>query len=335
MKPSDNKSLYLRWREKIRFNPLVAKGLYLAQSLKHSNVGDFRAQVVKARKTSPPGNGVALCVRIRDEAPYLAEYVEYYLAAGVSQIFFYEKLSQDRFREALTPFIHQGVVTLLADWPHIPISPAAEQDAVLRSIGRFEWVGMIDADEFVVIHDGRAIGEFLSGYKQYPAVALHWRGYGSSGHKTKPAGPVIVEYTQREPHANRHVKCFVQPHQVAAYRNCHSWYYLGMRCAVNELRQGVFGSISQPPTDRYAWINHFHHKSDEEYFAKANRKSVSDRVGMKFYNRSQTRHEAIEKKANEIFDDSSLRYYRQRCQQLQREPKLLLETAAVAKQGIR
>lgn len=329
----DYKSLYFKWREKIRLNPHVAKGLYLAQSLKYSNVGEFRAQAVQAGKTAPEGTGVALCVRIRDEARYLGEFVEFYLAAGVDHFFFYEKLSKDRFRDVLAPYIERGLVSLFDDWPHIPVSPAAEQDAVLRSIGRFEWVGMIDADEFVVVKDGRGMGEFLSAYKQYPAVALHWRGYGSNGHKTRPGGPVIVEYTRRETSPNRHVKCFVRPDSVAAYRNCHSWYYLGMRCAVNELRQGVFGSISIPPTAEQAWINHYHHKSDEDYFEKAARKSVSDSVGMKFYNRSQSRHEAMEQKSNEVFDDSAVNYYRQRCQQLQIEPKLL-QSPALANEAL-
>lgn len=325
----DNNSLYFKWRETIRLNPHVAKGLYLAQSLKHSNAGAFRAQVVKARKAAPKGQGIALCVRIRDEARYLGEYIEYYLAAGVNHFFFYEKLSKDRFRDVLAPYIDQGAVTLFEDWPHIPISPAAEQDCILRSIGRFEWVGMIDADEFVVVRDGRSIGEFLSGYRQYPAVALHWRAYGSNGHKTRPSGPVIQEYNRRERNPNRHVKCFVRPDSVAAYRNCHSWYYLGMRYAVNELRQGVFGSISLPPSAEQAWINHYHHKSDEDYFEKAARKVIADRVGMNFHNRTRARHEAIQQTGNEVLDEAAVNYYRQRCQTLGIEPKLL-PTAALA-----
>jgi hypothetical protein len=105
-----------------------------------------------------------------------------------------------------------------------------------------------------------------------------------------------------------------------------------MRHAVNELRQGVFGSISLPPTAEVAWINHYHHKSDEDYFEKAARKSVADSVGMSFQNRTPARHDAIQQKGNELPDDAAVNYYRHRCQVLQIEPKLL-QIATLANKG--
>lgn len=330
---ADLKSLYFKIREPIRLNPLVAAGIYAAQSLRYSNFGDFRSRVIRARKQAGPGQGLALCCRIRDEARYLHEFVEYYLAAGVDHFFFYEKLSIDNFRQVLAPYIGQGLVTLFADWPHIPVSPAVEQDCVLRSIGRFKWVGFIDADEFVVIKDGRAIGEFLSEYLQYPAVALHWYMYGSNGHKIRPVGPVIAEYSRRQPLPNRHVKCFVQPECAAKYRNSHSWFYLRLRRAVNELSKPVNGSTSKPPTAERAWINHYHHKSDQDYFEKAAQKSVVDAVGMKFGNRTLERHKDSEVNSNTVSDDAALAYYLERCRILTRDP--ILAVAANPAAGFR
>jgi len=276
----------------------------------------------------PPGNGVALCCRIRDEAGYLAEFVEYYVAAGVRHFFFYEKLSRDDFREVLVPYIDRGVVTLLADWPNVPVSPSAEQDCVLKCVGRFEWIGFIDADEFVVIGDGRSIGGFLADFRDHPAVALHWYMFGSNGHRLRPEGPVIAEYTRREPLPNRHVKCFVRPECVAGYRNSHSWYYRGMRCAVNEAGQGVRGSFATPAADR-AWINHYHHKSDQDYFEKAARKSVLDKVGMTFETRTQQRHSDGESKANAVVDECALRYYLARCRALSIDCDLVMAGSRV------
>jgi hypothetical protein len=295
----DQNSLYFKFREKIRLNPQIAKAIYFTQSLKYSTSGEFRKKVLAASKDRAKGHGVAMCIRIRDEARYLDEFIEYYLAAGIEHFFFYEKLSVDRF----------------------------------HCIGRFAWVGFIDADEFVVVKDGRSIGEFLSGYTQHPALALHWRGFGSNGHKKRPAGPVIVEYNRRERVPNRHVKCFVQPSSVAAYRNPHSWYYQKLRAAVNELGQPVLGSISLPPTAETAWINHYHHKSDEDYFEKSARKSIADSAGMSFQNRTPARHHAAAQKSNEVVDDIASEYYLHRCQTLRREPILLQKTSNVVLRG--
>src|SRR5579871_2843036 len=185
-------SIYWAIREKIRLNPLVSRSIYIAQStLKLCSSNQFSSQVVAAAKGTPRNDRVALCIRIRDEAPDLREFVEYYLAAGVDHLFFYEARSVDNFREVLEPFIRSGEVTLIDNWPHIPVSPAAEHDCVLRCIGHYAWLGFIDADEFVVIRDGRPIPEFLKQVPdRYPALALHWRMYGSNGHVTRPDLPI-------------------------------------------------------------------------------------------------------------------------------------------------
>lgn len=319
----NSKSGYFKWRERLRFNPAVSKLIYLVQSLWYSNTGAFRKEVKRrARRTSQRGSGVALCCRIRDEGRYLDEFVQYYLAAGVDHFFFYEKLSLDNFRAVLAKYIDQELVTLYESWPHVPVSPAAEEDCLRHSLGRFRWVGFIDADEFVVIRDGRSIGEFLDAYEDCPAVALHWHMFGSNGHRSRPTGPVIAEYTRRESGPNVHVKCFVRPEEVTGYRNPHSWYYRRMQFAVTEMRRTVGGSISVPATAEHAWINHYHFKSDQDYFEKAARKSVHDRVTMQFETRSQEKHTNGLNQSNAVFDDSALRYYLERCRILGWRPSI-------------
>jgi hypothetical protein len=304
---------YFTFRETLRRNPFLNRGVYFGQSLVYSNFGCFRRQVIAAAKSTRRSRGVALCCRIRDEARYLEEWIEYYLVAGVDHFFFYEKFSQDNYRDVLKPYIDQGLVTLFDNWTHVPVSPAAEQDCILRSVGRFEWVGFIDADEFVVIEDGRSIGQFLSEHRTAVGVALHWYVFGSNGHQKRPAGPVIAEYARRAAGPNRHVKCFLRPECVAKYRNSHSWYYRWMRRPVTETGRKVGGSTSAPATAQAAWINHYHHKSDQDYFEKAARKSVLDVVGMRFETRSTERHINSQSKDNVVFDDRALRYYRARC----------------------
>lgn len=321
------KALYFEWRERIRLLPRVSMAIYFWQSLRYSNFGRFRKQVaLRAKETKDQARGgVALCCRIRDEARYLNELIEYYVAAGVDHLFFYEKLSQDNYRDALAPYVESGVATLFDNWPHVPVSPAAEQDCLLRAIGRFEWVGFIDADEFVVIRNGQSISDFLSDYKQHAAVALHSYMYGSNGHKYRPKGPVIAEYTRRESMPDFHVKCFVRPEYASRCRNSHSWYYRGMRTAVTELGRKVRGSISNPPSAELAWINHYHHKSNQDYLEKAARKSVLDRVGMTFATRTPQRSAEGESSSNAVEDDCAVYYYLERCRTLGRSPALLCD----------
>ena len=50
----------------------------------------------------------------------------------------------------------------------------------------------------------------------------------------------------------------------------------------------ISGSTNVPPSAEWAWINHYHHKRDQDYFEKAVRKSVL--VGIRFETRSSERH---------------------------------------------
>ncbi|MGH9607929.1 MAG: glycosyltransferase family 92 protein [Terracidiphilus sp.] len=308
-------SLYWELRERFRHLPIASTAAYAAQILLHAHTGKFRREIIGAVKNAPRGEGVALCVRIRDEAPNLQEFVEYYLAAGISHLYFYEARSADDFHAVLDPFVQEGVATIIESWPHVPISPAAEHDCALRCIGRYAWMGCIDADEFVVVKDNRRIDEFLSSYpRRCPAAAFHWRYYGSNGHISRPAGPVIAEYTRRQADLNTHVKVFVRPERVASCRNSHSWYYRGLfATAVNEKGKRVFGSLSQPPTADYAWINHYHHKSEAEYLAKAKRSSILDTLGMTFSHRTPERGKDYDKNTNAVVDLSAVRYHRALC----------------------
>jgi len=304
--------LYFTIREKLRFNPIVNATVYLGQSLYRSHFGRLVSETRRAPKAS---TSVALCLRFRDEARYLAEWLEYHRAAGVSHFFLYNNFSTDQYAAVLQPWVKQGLVTLI-DWPKVPASPAAEEDCVRRALGRFSWVGFIDADEFIVVRDGRSIGEFLDSFPQAPGVGLQWRMFGSSLHRRRPDAPVIVAYQQRATAVNTHIKTFLRPERAAQCRNSHSWFYHPMGTAVGEHGNRLYGSINLLPTAHIAWINHYYCKSEEDYLEKAARKSTLDRTGILFPTHRSERLAAEMPKNNEVFDPCALDYYRARCHTL-------------------
>lgn len=317
--------LYFAIRERLRFAPVVNKTIYLAQSLYRSHFGRLVADVRSSRRN--PGNpeGVAVCLRFRDEALYLAEWLEYHQAAGISHFYLYNNFSADNYLSVLEPWIEHGQVTLV-DWPRVPASPSAEEDCIRRALGRFRWVGFLDADEFVVIRDGRGIGEFLDGFPHVPGVGLHWRFFGSSMHRVRPPEPVIAAYQHRARLPNCHIKTFLRPERVAQCRNPHSWFYYPMSSAVGEHSNPLFGSLDMKPTADIAWINHYYCKSEEDYLHKAARPSTQDRVGIDFPTRRVERLDEELRKNNEILDPCAVEYYRARCAALGRLPVLLKET---------
>lgn len=317
-------SLYFRLREKLRFNPVIQHVLYDGGNLRASWRSPLVARMKsRARKVTGSPKGVAICTRIKDEAPYLAEWVEYYRAAGASHAFVYESFSSDNFREVLQPYIEEGFVTLMADWPTIPVSPYAEEDCVLRSVNRFEWVGFFDVDEFFVSRDGAEIEEVLACYKDHPGVGFHYYMYGTSGHKTRPSGPVIRNFVRREANPNSHVKLFVQPDAVTRYRNAHSWYFKNLRHAVTESGATLYGAVASNCTVKNAFLAHFYSRSEDEYLAKARRTEAVDKVAMKFKRRSEEKLRENLERWNQVEDLGVQEYYRKRCAAMGIEPVLL------------
>jgi hypothetical protein len=242
----------------------------------------------------------------------LDEWLAYHQAAGVTHFFLYNNFSADDYLSPLARYIKAGTVTLI-DWPYKPASPAAEEDCIRRSIGRFQWVGFIDADEFVVIKNGNSIPEYLNDFGDEFGVALHWYYFGSSGHRTRPSGGVINSYTRREIQPNRHVKCFVRPEWVTQNRNSHSWFFRRAKWAVNENHTPVFGSIGKP-TARNAWINHYYCKSLEDFQEKAQRTSTLDTAGIRYPTRKRENEESAMQASNALEDRSAIEYYETRRQ---------------------
>jgi len=314
--------LYFTIREKLRFNPIVNAAIYLGQSLYRSHFGRLVGDVQGLECHANSAEDVALCLRFRDEARYLAEWLEYHRAAGVGHFFLYNNFSADAYQAVLQPWVKQGLATLI-DWPKVPASPAAEEDCVRRALGRFRWVGFIDADEFIVVRDGRSIGEFLGGFPQSPGVGLQWRMFGSSMYRKRPDAPVIVAYQQRAAAVNMHIKTFLRPEHAAQCRNSHSWFYHPMGVAAGEHGNRLYGSINLHCTADIAWINHYYCKSEEDYLEKAARKSTLDRTGIRFPTHRSNRLAAELPKNNEVFDSCAVDYYRARCAALGRRPVLL------------
>lgn len=308
-------------RDFFRMNPFTAGAVLLVQGLTASYFGRL-VSFQRSQRDVPPGEGLTLCLRFRNEARYLAEWLEYHHVAGVEHFFLYNNNSNDNYLEVLTPYIERGWVTLI-DWPRSPASPAAEEDCIKRTRGKYAWVGFIDADEFVIIKDFRSIGEFLTDYPDAAAVVLHWRFFGSSGHDRRPQTAVIDAYRECEDKYNGHVKTILRPERAAQCRNSHSWFYTPWTLAMNEARKRSFGSHLPNPVGDKIWLNHYYSKSREDYMEKMARKSTLDKIGIRFPSRTEEKIKIAMEEYREAKDDSAVVYYKHRCEVLGQEPILL------------
>lgn len=152
----------------------------------------------------------------QNEARYLEEWLAFCVLEGVERVLLYDHFSTDGAREVLQPWIDAEIVELI-DWP-VPWDEGAQGkaylDALRRLRGRSRWAAFIDLDEFLFSPTGRPLPDVLSRYEGHAGVVVNWQGYGTSGHKARPSGLVIENYTRRARRwwaRNRRVKTIVDP----------------------------------------------------------------------------------------------------------------------------
>ncbi|RWR24799.1 glycosyltransferase family 2 protein [Sinirhodobacter populi] len=158
-----------------------------------------------------------LFTQVKDEGPFLKEWVAYHKIIGFDDIVLLDNDSTDESADILRDLASRGLIHLI-NWPRISDSDRP-QIAAFDMLCKFikenrpnGWVAFIDADEFISLPKAKNIVDFMSDKQSYHGIALNWRIFGSSGRVEPPNDLVINSYTQRARDAfpaNRHVKSII------------------------------------------------------------------------------------------------------------------------------
>ena len=134
----------------------------------------------------------AIVVILKDEAPYLEDWILFHSAIGFEHFFVYDNGSTDGITEVLTKFIAGGILTHI-NWPVRAGQIDAYNHALCLAQDSCQWLGFFDVDEYVVLHEHEDILAFLNdgGADQ---VLLPWRNFPYGGHKSAPGGADIENY---------------------------------------------------------------------------------------------------------------------------------------------
>ena len=203
---------------------------------------------------------LSVCAIYKNEARYLAEWLEFHLLAGVEHFFLYNNDSTDDHREVLAPYLRAGVATL-TDWPESPAQIPAYNHCLETNRHDWRWIAFIDLDEFLFSPRMVPVGQVLAGHEDLPAVAALWMIFGTSDHKTPPPGLVVENYTWRRtlPRPIWAWKSIVDPRRTRRARTAHEFRYAdpGVRRPVPAFA----------PLDDLR-LNHYITRSEQELKAK-------------------------------------------------------------------
>ncbi|MBR2519116.1 MAG: glycosyltransferase family 92 protein [Selenomonadaceae bacterium] len=264
---------------------------------------------------------LAVVAIFKDEAPYLREWLDYHLLAGVEHFYLYNNDSSDDYEKILAPYVEANLVTLI-DWSGKAMQMPAYNDALEKHRSECRYMAFIDLDEFIFPKTGQSIvevaDEIFSRDSKIAALKFNWQCFGSNGHeKADYSKGVLERFTRRAPsdwvfedeeinktvaNCNAYVKIIVNPRAVDCVLSPHHAICFEGLHSVNTDGEENEKPINYPVATDKIVVNHYYTKSREEFMTKINRGSAyrllkrKDVKNFEVYNH------------NEIFDNGILKY---------------------------
>ena len=256
---------------------------------------------------------LAIVAILKHEAPYLREWLDYHLSAGVDHFYLYDNDSPDNQAEVAAPYVKAGIV----DWFSAPgnvMQMAVFNDAVKQFKFHCRYIAFVDIDEFIYPKTNQSIvevvDEILSRDETAAGVAINWQIFGSNGLERADLNRGVLErFTRRAPvdwtpdgFGNAIVKTIANPRAINFMIYPHHANYFETLRAVNEQGNVVPNFLNRPVTVEKIAVNHYYTKSREEFAVKMRRgrsdipTNTYDMKVFEHYNR------------NEVFDDGILSY---------------------------
>lgn len=236
---------------------------------------------------------------VKNEAPYIDEWICWNLIQGVEHLFIYENDSTDATNKILRRYRDRGVVTLM-EIAGLGKQFTMIEKALLHHGKKTKWMAVIDCDEFLYAH--KPLPLFLRDYEDCSALAVHWYNYGS---KEYPGSLVTERFQWRAGEVNRHVKSIIQPAKtISRGKDAHSFILKFPAVNENRVEMPEYYAVNDPaPSASKIRINHYITKSYVEF---VKRKSMPRPSTGRVIKNMEQFFQAHDK--NEVLDSSACVY---------------------------
>ena len=211
---------------------------------------------------------LALCAIVKDEDPFLEEWICHHALIGVEAFIIYDNGSAYPVRDRLRHFMKDSFLTV------VNLRGKGRQmiayNHCLRAFGRhFRWIGFLDMDEYAIPKCTNDLRVLLQNYEDAAALGLNWQCFGTNGHTARPRGTQLENYVLALNNENlrQHVKSFVWPQGVAGMWSSHFAVPYKGGHTVNERHDPIDGPFS-PFSAEFGQINHYYYRSWQDYYKK-------------------------------------------------------------------
>ena len=251
---------------------------------------------------------IALCLIIKNENPYLLEWLKHHYDLGIRKFFIYDNKSENSVSEYLyraekwfeklettknsfIPILN-CVETILWENENFLSQSNAYLDCCQKH-SEYDYIGFIDTDEFIMTKDNISIENMLQKITElhgnFVGLGMYWRMYG----KKAPYFESRQYYTEYKEYSdNSHIKSFINPKHLFNFPDPHKAAILGRY--IDELGREVVSPLGEH-TSKLIWIKHIWTRSLSEWENKVKRLDANTRQKTLTFERFYNHNDNLDK----------------------------------------
>ncbi len=230
-----------------------------------------------------PDKKLAVVASCRNEGPWILEWLAYYRAIGVEDIYLGFNDVDDSSDDLIKLLAQHGVVRAFENMTSPTVSPQIKFlnycATMVDEIHRYKWALFVDLDEFVVpdkivsYNLVRAIDKILEKAPNAQCICFPWTWLSGNYKYDWEDGFVIDRF--RSGSYDSVVKCVARTDSIWSVHHPHSIETINSDAVVNASGDQVYISIDDGKVDAgaspLARINHYYGKSFQEFSLKKSR----------------------------------------------------------------
>lgn len=231
---------------------------------------------------------ISLVTSVKNEGPWLLEFVAHYKSLGFSDIFIYYNNTDDGSVALLSALQRHGEIKVFHNLYEMGFSPQKKAFShalhLLRHVHESEWIFFCDADEFLVCprQPQSQIGEVINALEvqfnpvTFDAIAINWRWFADPNQYAWTDGLVMERF--QTAYRNSMKKCLFRPECASSIFPVHYPRLIAGANAIDStgVRVGNLSPDYLPVRDPIFIVNHYFAKSFEEFFLKKLRGRATD-----------------------------------------------------------
>lgn len=260
-------------------------------------------------------NEIGIVSSIKNESPYIDEWIKYHMAAGVTKFYLYDNESDDDLKDILNPYIEKNIVEYTF-FPGKCAQMPIFNDAIKKHRFDCRYLAFIDIDEFIYPKSSDnildAVKDIMEFDKSAGGIRVNWYMFGSSGQESMDLTRGVLErFLYRAEKTDENGKCIVNPRCVDFWQHAHNAYYYSGRYSINERgrRMGPDEKDQDGTADKIV-IHHYHTKSKEEWVRKKKLGDVYYESNPYLNKDGTVKWEMFEQSdRNEVYDNDILNYF--------------------------